>query len=72
MYDESDEEGLGGGFWLWLVGLVVGGAVAAVIIFMVMGWAWYTWGFFGAFFLLALVSLGVGFVYDRRQERETG
>jgi hypothetical protein len=72
MYDDSDEEGLGAGFWLWIVGLAVGGVVVAVLIFMLMGWAWYSWGFFGAFALIALVSLAIGFVYDRRQERGMG
>jgi hypothetical protein len=68
MYD-SQESGLGGRFWLRVLGLTVGGIIAAAILFGLFGWAWYAWGLFGAFLALAVIALAFGYFYDRREGR---
>ena len=61
---------LGGRFWLGVLGLGIGVAVAAYLIFAFIGRAWYAWGFFGMLLALAIILLGVGFVIDRRDSRK--
>ena len=60
---------LGGRFWLGVLGLGIGVAVAAYLIFAFIGRAWYQWGFFGMLLALAVILLGVGYVSDRRDRR---
>ena len=57
---------LGGRFWFGVIGLAIGIAVAAYLIFALIGWAWYAWGLFGMLIFFAVVLLGVGYVYDKR------
>jgi uncharacterized membrane protein len=59
----------GGKFWLSLIGIAVAGMVAVMIVFFIIGWAWYSFGFLGAFLLLALVALFLGWWHDRREAR---
>jgi hypothetical protein len=64
--DEDDEKGLGGRFWLKIVGGIV---VIGILVFLgiLLFWrALYAWGFFGAFLVLALALLAYGWWYDRR------
>ena len=61
---------LGGRFWLMFIGGLVGVALAGVILFGLLGWAWYAWGLFGMFAFLAVVLIGFGYLYDRREQRE--
>ena len=61
--------GLGGKFWLSILGIIVGFVVGGLLFYLVFGWAWYTMGFFAAFGLLALILIGFGWVYDRREQR---
>jgi uncharacterized membrane protein HdeD (DUF308 family) len=60
------EEGLGGTFWL----LVIGGTLVAVLgfflILFVFGAAWYAWGFVGAAIALIGAAAAVQWVMDRR------
>ena len=65
----SNDGDLGARFWLAILGLAVGAVVAGVILFGLFGWAWYTFGFFGAFLILCAVALGFGWVVDRRDRR---
>jgi len=66
MYDDS--EGLGGRFWLGLIGLCVAGAIAAGILFLLFGWAWYAWGILGTFVFFGVVLIGFGYLIDRREQ----
>jgi polyferredoxin len=62
----DEEEGLGGRFWLKLVGVI---ALVGVLVFVgvLLFWrALYAWGFFGAFLVLALALLLYGWIHDRR------
>ena len=52
------EEGLGAGFWLKLIGIVLAGGIAAILLFLLVDAAWYRWGAIGALiFFSALVLL---------------
>lgn len=69
MGSDSDSK-LGAGFWLAVIGLGVGAVIAAAVMFKVFGWVWYTWGLLGAFLLFTLIAVGVGWVFDRREQRK--
>lgn len=67
----DEKEGLGGRFWLKLVGII---ALVGVLVFVgvLLFWrALYAWGFFGAFLVLALALLVYGWIYDRRNPRSS-
>jgi hypothetical protein len=58
---------MGGKFWLGLIGACVGAVVAGSILFLVLGWAWATWGFFATFLVLGAVLMLSAYIYDRRR-----
>ena len=60
---------LGGRFWLGVIGLAIGLALAAYLIFALIGWAWYAWGFFGMLLVFSAILIGFGYIHDRRQAR---
>jgi uncharacterized membrane protein len=68
MDDSNEKEGLGARFWLALVGICAGAAVAAGIIFAIFGRMWEAWGFFGAFIGFGLILIGIAWIYDRREK----
>jgi hypothetical protein len=57
-------------FWGGIIALVIGVVVGGLLFYWAFGWAWYTWGFFAAFGLLALVLIGFGYAYDKREQRK--
>jgi len=63
----KDDEELGGRFWLGMAGLAVGAVCVALIIFIIYGWFWSRWGFFGALIGFFAVLLLIGWVWDRRE-----
>ena len=60
---------MGAKFWLGLVGIALAAGLGALILFLIFGWAWGTFGFFGMFVLFGGVALLAAWVSDRRQER---
>jgi hypothetical protein len=56
---------LGRHFWLWLFGLALAFFAGAIILFAVVGWAWATWGGFGAFVFVICAIFAVAWVADR-------
>jgi hypothetical protein len=60
---------LGGKFWFGVIGVVVGICLAAWLGFLIIGWAWASWGFFGAMFLFAVIAIGGAWLYDRREAK---
>ena len=62
-----DDEKLGLRFWGWLAGVLVLGAIGLLVLFLILGHAFYAWGFFGGFIAVAAILLGIAWVYDRRQ-----
>ena len=67
--DDSDDEGLGGRFWLKLIGLIVAGGFVVMLLFGLFGRAWYTWGMLGALIFMGLLAIGFGYAYDRREQK---
>ena len=66
--DGNDEKGGGLRFWLTVLGLLVAAIIAGVIVFIVIGWAWYAWGFLAVMLLVGAALIGFGYVYDRREQ----
>jgi hypothetical protein len=64
----SDE--LGARFWLRLAGLTIVFGIAALLLFLLVDAAWYRWGVFGAMLFFFVILLAIGWVYDRRHEKE--
>jgi hypothetical protein len=65
--DEEDEEGLGSRFWLKLFAGILAIGIVLLIGLLVFWRALYAWGLFGAFVVIAVVSLVFGWIYDRRK-----
>ena len=61
------DEGMGGRFWFALIGLGLAVVVAGLVVFVLFGRVWYSYGFFATFLLLALVLIVVAWIYDRRE-----
>lgn len=60
---------LGAKFWFGLIGIAIAAIVAGAILIGIFGWAWYAWGFAGAFLILCAVLLAFGWVYDKREQK---
>ena len=69
MWDNDDGDGLGAKFWLGLIGVCVGAAIAGGLLLIMIGWVWAAVGVVGTFVVFGSVAIGAGAVYDRR-ERE--
>ena len=67
--DEGRDMDLGAKFWLKFIAGAIACAVAAVLVFLLVGAAWARWGFFVMFLLLGAVLLGIGWVFDRRERK---
>jgi len=63
------EEKLGAKFWLWVIGVTIAAGIGVMLVFAIIGWAWYAWGALGALLFFGLLLLAFGWVYDRRQAR---
>ena len=63
---------LGGRFWLGVLGLSIGIAIAAYLIFALIGRAWYAWGLFGMLLFIGVILVGIGWIVDRRDARRRG
>jgi hypothetical protein len=63
------DEGLGGKFWLWVIGVCLAIGIGGLLLFLLVGAAWYRWGFFGALIFFGAIALLAAWVYDRRQQR---
>ena len=60
---------MGSRLWLGALGLAVGIALGAYLIFALIGWAWYAWGLFGMLLVLGAALLGAAWAFDRREAR---
>jgi uncharacterized membrane protein HdeD (DUF308 family) len=63
------EEGLGGTFWLLLIGGTLVAVLGFFLILFVFGAAWYAWGFVGAAIALIGAAAAVQWVMDRRSRK---
>ena len=65
-----EEEGLGGKFWLSMVGIIFAIGIGGMIFFLLFSRAVYAWGFVGAIAALGLVFILIAVWYDRKKKRE--
>jgi membrane protein implicated in regulation of membrane protease activity len=64
------EEGLGGKFWLWVIGVALAIGVGGLLLLTLISAAWYKWGFFGALLFFGAITLAFAWFYDRRQVKK--
>jgi len=60
---------LGWRFWLSLIGISLGIALGAALVFLLVGAAWLQWGMLGAMLFFGALLLGLAYVYDRTHKR---
>jgi hypothetical protein len=71
-----ESESPGAKFWLLLIGSVLAGILAMVVIFILWGLAWYAWG--GAVAIVVMISAilliawGSDRIVDRRRDVDRG
>jgi Kef-type K+ transport system membrane component KefB len=63
---------MGARTWIGIVAVCVGAVLAGWILFIAFGWAWATWGFFGALAALTAIALAFGWYTDRREAKRRG
>jgi hypothetical protein len=63
-----DDDGLGWRFWLYVIGIALAIGIGGMILFLIIGGAWYRWGAFGALALFAVVALIFGWIWDRTHD----
>ena len=62
---------LGGRFWLKLIGMAILLGIAGILLFTLIGFAWYAWGAIGTLaFFFAVLAL-FAWLADRRARRTT-
>jgi hypothetical protein len=61
---------LGGRFWLWVIGVSLAIGIGGMLLFLLIGAVWYSWGFFGALIFFGGLALLYGWFYDRRQAKK--
>ena len=67
--DDRMDAGLGGSFWLKVVGLLVLGGIAAMLVFLLFEAVWYRWSLLGAIVLFCGVLLLIAWLGDRRSAK---
>ena len=70
MTEVEDDASLNFAFWMKVVGVVVLGGIVAMIVFGLIGWAWYTWGIVGMFLFFILILSAISYIYDRRRQKQ--
>jgi hypothetical protein len=61
---------MGFGFWAKWAALCVAAAIAALIIFLLIDLAWLAWGGLGTLLAFGAVLLLIGWIVDKRRERQ--
>jgi hypothetical protein len=62
-------DGLGAGFWLKAIGAIFAFGIGGILLFSLIGMAWYAWGLLGAFLFVVLLLVVIGWIYDRAQAK---
>jgi Na+/melibiose symporter-like transporter len=60
---------LGWRFWLAVLGITIGVAVAAGLIFLLIAGAWAQWGLFAALIFFGAILSAAAYIYDRTHTR---
>ena len=50
-----------------MIGVSLAVGIGGLLLFLLIGAAWYRWGFLGALILFGVIALAYGYFYDRRQ-----
>jgi hypothetical protein len=66
---DDDDNGLGGKFWLMVIGATIALGIGALILFVLVDIVWYAWGFVGALLAVFLVIGLIGWIMDRRAQQ---
>lgn len=56
-------------FWLGMFGVIVGVCVAGAIVFLFLGYAWYTWGPLVALISVMVIVFVIAQLVNRKQRR---
>jgi bacteriorhodopsin len=67
---EEDDGSLGFAFWAKAFGVIILGGIIAMIVFALIGWAWYTWGIIGMFLFFVAILLAVSWFFDHRAQKQ--
>jgi hypothetical protein len=57
---------LGAKFWLSVAGVALAIGIGGILLFTLLGFAWYAWGAFGALLFAAVILIGAGYLWDRK------
>jgi bacteriorhodopsin len=60
---------LGAKFWLELIGVCIGVAIAGWLVFVLLGYAWYAWGLVATLVIFGGIAVGIAWIIDRRDQR---
>ena len=63
------EDELGRGFWLKLLGICLAIGIGGMLLFALLGTAWYAWGGFATLIIFGGLLLLWAWIYDRRQTK---
>jgi polyferredoxin len=64
--DDNDDLHLGPGFWLSTIGILIAGIGGAILVFILFGRVWYSWGLLGGFIVLGAILIPISYIIDRR------
>jgi len=67
---EFDDDSLSATFWRKIIGFVLLGGLVAMIVFGLIGAAWYEWGIVGMFVFFGGILLLIAWIADRRKQKE--
>ena len=59
-------------FFLKAVGVNVAIGIGGIILFSLIGMAWYAWGALGSLLFFFLLLIGGGWLYDRSHNNKSG
>jgi hypothetical protein len=65
-----EDDSLGGRFWLSIIGIALLIGLGGLLIFWLLGAAWYAWGGFGALLFFGGVMILGAWIYDRRTAKK--
>lgn len=63
------DEHLGTKFWLQLLGICLAAGIGAMLLFTLLGAAWYTWGALATLIVVGALLLLWGYMYDRAHSK---
>ena len=61
---------MGAKFWLGMIGVIIAVCVAGALVFLILGYAWYTWGPIMAIVVVFALVWLVAWIVDRRRTAE--